>query len=325
MKNREEWIDVLKGFGALFVLLGHVVSYTSNVKIYLYSFHIPLFFFVSGYLFKKNKNILGYTFDKFKRFIIPYFIFSFLSMFVFTIINGNSMGKREIIKNFFFLYGRNPWNSSLWFLVIIFFTLIIMNILFNVDDYLGFKTKFRRILYLIFTMILCIILVKYNVKFYFGLEIVPHMLLVSYIGYIVRQHMWLDNIEKRLFVKIVILPMIIMGAFLALYNGRINVSTSIYCNYYLYILVWCVNLFVYICLSKWFSKSKMLKTISIMSMFMFCTQRILFMFYYLIQNKYHITFLESDKLIVSFGVFFITLLIYYCGYYLYSKVRRVSV
>lgn len=49
-------IDVLKGIGIILVVLGHL-----NPGIYLetwiYSFHMFLFFFLSGHIFKKKTNL----------------------------------------------------------------------------------------------------------------------------------------------------------------------------------------------------------------------------------------------------------------------------
>jgi fucose 4-O-acetylase-like acetyltransferase len=63
-KGRETWLDSLKGFGALLVVLGHVLSgyldagtfpeaYSGmhQVRTWIYSFHMPLFFLISGFTF----------------------------------------------------------------------------------------------------------------------------------------------------------------------------------------------------------------------------------------------------------------------------------
>lgn len=62
--GREVWLDGLKGFGILLVILGHVLSgyldaytfpeaYVSfyTVRTWIYSFHMPLFFLISGFTF----------------------------------------------------------------------------------------------------------------------------------------------------------------------------------------------------------------------------------------------------------------------------------
>lgn len=41
--NRIEWIDMVKGVGIFLVVIGHAGN-IPNVKIWIYSFHMPLFF-----------------------------------------------------------------------------------------------------------------------------------------------------------------------------------------------------------------------------------------------------------------------------------------
>ena len=52
---RDKVIDQLKGFGLLLVIINHVnptIRYTHNL---IQAFHVPLFFIVSGYLYKKEQ------------------------------------------------------------------------------------------------------------------------------------------------------------------------------------------------------------------------------------------------------------------------------
>lgn len=62
--GRETWLDTLKGFGALLVILGHVLSGYLDawtfpeayygfyaLRAWIYSFHMPLFFLLSGFTF----------------------------------------------------------------------------------------------------------------------------------------------------------------------------------------------------------------------------------------------------------------------------------
>lgn len=72
VKNRIEWIDTAKGLGLIFVILGHL--HTPYISSWVYLFHMPLFFFLSGVTFSGGK----YTFKQFivkrlKTLVIPYF------------------------------------------------------------------------------------------------------------------------------------------------------------------------------------------------------------------------------------------------------------
>lgn len=86
--KREESLDYIKGVLIFFVVYGHCLywmadgiqkPYTFMAK-YVYSFHMPLFIFLSGYFFssKKRGNIIANTIGRFKRLIVPHFFFNLI-------------------------------------------------------------------------------------------------------------------------------------------------------------------------------------------------------------------------------------------------------
>ena len=52
--KRIDFIDVAKGIAIFLVVYGHTYD-GRNLHLFIYSFHMPLFFFISGLLFKENK------------------------------------------------------------------------------------------------------------------------------------------------------------------------------------------------------------------------------------------------------------------------------
>jgi len=59
--KRLDWIDIAKGIGIILVVLGHTLvpqvretGFAGFLWIFIYNFHMPLFFFLSGYLFEKG-------------------------------------------------------------------------------------------------------------------------------------------------------------------------------------------------------------------------------------------------------------------------------
>ncbi len=79
-KNRIEWIDTAKGIGLLCVILGHLhIPYLSA---WIYTFHIPLFFFLSGCVFNGQKySFKEYFIRRFKSLIVPYFVLGAVILF----------------------------------------------------------------------------------------------------------------------------------------------------------------------------------------------------------------------------------------------------
>jgi len=89
MKKRLDYFDMAKGIGAFLVLIGHLQGeliypfspYIQPMCIWIFSFHMPLFFIISGMLInyrkdsEKDMSILCKK--RFKAIMVPYYWFSF--------------------------------------------------------------------------------------------------------------------------------------------------------------------------------------------------------------------------------------------------------
>ena len=83
LREREKWVDAVKRFAIYLVILGHSIQYaTSQDYNYagntffqiIYSFHMPLFMMMSGYLFAYSMNkysIKNGVFAKVRGILIP--------------------------------------------------------------------------------------------------------------------------------------------------------------------------------------------------------------------------------------------------------------
>lgn len=83
--NRECFWDNIKGFLIILVVFAHVMEWLEldgifmNLRGMIYSFHMPLFVFISGY-FSKNIEKTGNS--AFKNCLIPFFIFNTLYLII---------------------------------------------------------------------------------------------------------------------------------------------------------------------------------------------------------------------------------------------------
>ena len=116
MKKRVQHIDVAKGIGILLIVLGHN-SIASNTKSeifrIIFSFHVPLFIFLSGLFFKPHQEFALLLIGKFDSLLKPYFI-TLAALAVCLIFKGLAL--KEYI--FWGLYGNGKmliW-PTLWFI-----------------------------------------------------------------------------------------------------------------------------------------------------------------------------------------------------------------
>lgn len=75
--KRLDYIDIAKSLGMLTIIWGHIIHYGWSNQI-VYAFHIPLFFFLSGMVFKAEKypTVWDLIKKRAKTLLLPYLIFS---------------------------------------------------------------------------------------------------------------------------------------------------------------------------------------------------------------------------------------------------------
>ena len=134
-KARNDSIDVSKGIGIILVVIGHVLSPVmsgNSILEWLYSviytFHMPLFFFVSGYVAKKlvTKPVAKIELIKQRllRLMVPYCVWAVIYLPM-KIIMAEHVRFSDEYKWYSFFLGNNP-DGQLWFLYVLFVISIFM-------------------------------------------------------------------------------------------------------------------------------------------------------------------------------------------------------
>ena len=118
--KRKNWIDWCKLFALYLVILGHFSPNRDILTSWLYTFHIPLFFIISGYLCSnKMLTLKDSIIHNTKTLLIPYTIFVLLEYLIEVSIN--KMNHIECSNIFSALIGIPPGRSSpMWFIACLF-------------------------------------------------------------------------------------------------------------------------------------------------------------------------------------------------------------
>jgi len=150
MKERILWIDSLKGFLIFLVVWGHCIqfnniNYDNNIIFrIIYSFHMPLFFAVSGYCAFSSCWNINVIYKRARQLLLPFF---------FWIIVGLIITPPQSIENAFKIIEKKIINPelALWFLWVLFFVNMLTLLIRKVSLILKYKYDFISI---IFTIIL---------------------------------------------------------------------------------------------------------------------------------------------------------------------------
>lgn len=128
--KRVGWIDIARAIGIFLVIYGHFLD-RDSYRYLIYSFHIPLFFFLSGIIFryKTHENFFFFLRKNIKAILFPYFLFAFLQLLFWILFTKPpETTSVEISKQFFGIFygsgsnGLLAFDSVLWFLPCLFVT-----------------------------------------------------------------------------------------------------------------------------------------------------------------------------------------------------------
>lgn len=150
-KQRIEWIDTLKFLGIFAIYLGHLGKSGGNAYLFVFIYHVPLFFFISGFFNKKIElnNYLEYIKTSFKKYMYPYYLFAIVTCIYFA-LRSNHFSYTYIIN---IIKGvRNHIWLGLWFFSCLFIVKIMYNFLLSI-------IKDKRITFVI-TMLMYILAKK---------------------------------------------------------------------------------------------------------------------------------------------------------------------
>lgn len=61
VRQRIDWIDTAKGLCMILVIVGHTLPYGNLMRNFIFSFHMPAFFFLTGYTARRPDTWQGFA------------------------------------------------------------------------------------------------------------------------------------------------------------------------------------------------------------------------------------------------------------------------
>lgn len=235
MTKRLDWIDQARGLSIFLVVYGH--NFPINEP-YIYSFHVPLFFLISGMFHPKSIN-KALVIKRAKMILIPYFFWS-ISLYLFWLFIGRKFGKSSdldlsLLDNFigvFYAQGGQDymdWGIPLWFLPCIFLVFVFYGLIQKISN------KTIRYIISIMLFIIGFSWIKItNIHLPWSIDVGFVALLFYSIGNILKK--WITNISNKNAILFMI-GLFVIHVITFYYNSlKIDMYRSIYGNEILFII-----------------------------------------------------------------------------------------
>ena len=225
--DRIEYIDVFRALGIILMVMGHV-GFGKSFDYFIHAFHMPMFFFISGFV-TKNRDIpfRDFLIKKSKSLLIPYFAFGILFIFVDLIWNKFDP---VCVKNLFWIStNKLAIAEALWFLTALFFTDIIY---FWINKFKDENIKWIVVIFI--TLIGCDF--KSMFKFALPYAIGPAFVGVGlfHVGRCIKKYESFLTETIKIWHLLILLPIL---SYLIFKNGYINMRSELYANRSLFLIL----------------------------------------------------------------------------------------
>lgn len=122
-EKRDGNIDAVKGIAIILVVMGHICTGIPELVKWIYSFHMPLFFLISGYLQEGREygRFIPYIKKKACTLLYPYYAFAALeTLGTAMYVRSRDVINQTIISRVFGITTESNAIGPIWFLMVLF-------------------------------------------------------------------------------------------------------------------------------------------------------------------------------------------------------------
>lgn len=116
--GRYAWVDVLKFLGIYAIYVGHFGERAGAAESFVYVFHVPLFFLVSGFFATRGRGLTftGFLVKKATTVAIPYLLFCVIFLAFYVVLTRSVPGVGDVVVPLFLGIRNQTPAAALWFL-----------------------------------------------------------------------------------------------------------------------------------------------------------------------------------------------------------------
>lgn len=310
-KNQEDYWNIYKGIAIILIILGHSCYFASA---YVYTFHLALFFFVSGYFYNESKygdrpelNLAMRFKSIWPKYVIYASLVALLHNFFVKnnfIVGFDLYSKRELlvaVLNTIAFSTSELFQGALWFVPVILISSSLFGLIIYISRKYSKNVLTKNVLIVFITFIVGSIGIYLNLKDY---TLVYHcntsflVIPLFTIGYFCRNY--ISDFKKYLKMYIAIPLAIIIHILVTKFGFYIELSQNQICNVYIFYAYACMGIYICMTLSKYIALTKILsKLFAFWGEYSFEIMALHFCFLKLIDVSYARMIGETDPTIIG--------------------------
>lgn len=263
------YINIAKALGIILVVIGHSISPVNRL---IYLFHMPLFFFISGYLYRDSYSLepIELGIKRLKSLYFPYIKYQLFFLVLHNIFFELNIYNKEInkikpysmkellihIHNILTFHGSELMGAALWFLPALF----MVNVLFCLYNYgikrLGIesenKTQIILATMVFLSFVLGLLRTKAGIPQFLNNNIALVAVSIFYGGYLFKRY------ESKIPFKIIYacIAFIVLIILWRYFKATVAMNKNNYSNPALFTIGWIFGVYVIMYISKLLDKRK---------------------------------------------------------------------
>lgn len=232
--KREEYIDLYRGIGVILMVMGHMkFMYGPNgagqaifgaFDQYIHAFHMPMFFFLSGFCHRKSNVSIGLLIIKqAKKLLVPYLAFGTVQYILWRLYIGDSID--PLINLVWVNTDGLAIAGAIWFLTALFFVILFYGMIerFITNLYL------QAVLVVIVSLFGCLLPKITSIRLPYAIDVAFVGLGFYFLGYILKNNKDRNTVSRVMNPNIIVLIILsIINVFLIMCNNSVNMRTAKY-------------------------------------------------------------------------------------------------
>lgn len=255
--QRLHWVDQARGWSIFLVVYGHNFP---AIEPYIYSVHVPLFFFISG-MFHKAPLSKFSLIHRAKTLLVPYFSWASM-LYIFWLFVGRNFGKSSALDlspwdnllGIFYAQGGQQymdWGIPLWFLPCIFMVFVFYGWLWRI-----IPTRFMDSVVL-FLGLLGLLWSKFvDISLPWSIDVAMVALIFYRLGHLLKEPLKALSIKNSIAILAIMLSIHLAAFYLN--PEKIDMYRSIYGNPILFLLSGAAGSMAYLLLFRLLPQLKIL-------------------------------------------------------------------